>query len=155
MEIYPPRRVDKVYQTHLSRLKKCKEIAQNSPCLSRKVGAILVYKDCIVSEGFNRTPCNTDACKNCIRKSKKSGEALDICKAIHAEEVCILNFLKTHSFDELQDCTLYITTSPCYNCAKLIVECKIKAVIASEDYNSNYSNAILTEAKIPLVIFNE
>lgn len=130
----------------------CDKIAEQSNCLSRHVGAILMKDGIIVSTGFNRVPKNTEACKVCRRKI--SGKDLDICKAIHAEETCILNYLKKHSLDDVKDCILYISVAPCYNCAKLIADCGIKTVYAKKDYNSNYTRALFDEVGIKLIIFN-
>ena len=85
--IYSNSKIGKSLQVHLDRLDFCEEIAKQSDCLSRHVGAILVKDNGVVATGYNRAPCNTTMCENCIRHSKHSGESLDICKAIHAEEI--------------------------------------------------------------------
>ena len=130
----------------------CNKIAEQSNCLSRHVGACLVKDGIILSTGFNRVPKDTANCQVCRRKI--SGKDLDICKAIHAEEACILNYLKTHSIDDLKECELYVSVAPCYNCAKLIADCKIDTVYAKQDYNSSYTKALFDEAGIKLVIFD-
>jgi dCMP deaminase len=152
MEQYPNSKVNKTLQVHLKRLELCDRVSKKSECLSRHVGAILVKDNTIVAKGYNRVPKSTEACRVCIRQKKKSGEALDICKAIHAEETCILNFLKKYNYGDLKDCILYVSVAPCYNCAKLIVDAKTKAVYAKQDYNSNYTKAIFDEAGVGLFI---
>ena len=151
---YSNQKTGKSLQVHLERLNFCDAVAKQSQCLSRHVGAILVKDNRIVATGYNRTPLNTEACKNCIRKLKKSGEALDICKALHAEEICILSFLKKYSYADLKDCILYVSVAPCYNCAKLITETGIKQVYAKYDYNSSYTKAIFDEAGVTLHILS-
>ena len=145
----------KSLQVHLDRLKLCEEIATQSNCLSRHVGAIIIKNNVLLATGYNRAPLNTTMCENCIRHTKHSGESLDICKALHAEETCILNFLKKYSYDTLKDCILYVSVAPCYNCAKLIVETGIKQVYAKYDYNSSYTKAIFDEAGVNLIILNK
>ena len=152
--IYTNSKIGKSLQVHLNRLDFCEEIAKQSDCLSRHVGAILVKDNYIVATGYNRAPNNTSMCENCIRHTKHSGESLDICKAIHAEETCILNFLKKYSYDTLKDCILYVSVAPCYNCAKLITETGIKQVYAKYDYNSSYTKAIFDEAGVTLHILS-
>lgn len=142
----------KSLQIHADRLQLCEKIAKNSKCLSRHVGALLIKDNKVVSKGYNRVPKCTHNCEECIRKSKKSGEALDICKAIHAEEACLLNYLKNHTVNDLKDCVLYTSVSPCYNCAKLITDLGIKMVYSHLDYKSNYTNAIFDEAGVRLII---
>lgn len=132
----------------------CKSIAANSKCLSRQVGALLVVNNIIIGTGFNRTPIETKACKTCIRHKHncKSGESLDLCKALHAEELAILTALKKNI--DLSSATLYVSTSPCYQCAKLIVECKIKRVIAASKYNNKLTDKLFKEAKVELIILD-
>lgn len=128
----------------------CDKIAEQSNCLSRHVGACLTKNGIILSTGFNRVPKDTSDCQICRRRI--SGKDLDICKAIHAEEACILNYLKSHSLDDLKDCILYVSVAPCYHCAKLITDLGIKTVYAKKDYNSNYTKALFDEAKVTLMI---
>ena len=101
---YSTQKSCKSLQVHLDRLNFCEEIAEQSDCLSRHVGAIIIKNNVLLSTGYNRAPLNTKMCENCIRNAKNSGESLDICKALHAEETCILNFLKKYSYDSLKDC---------------------------------------------------
>lgn len=150
--IYSNSNVGKSLQAHLDILNFCEDVAKQSKCLSRHVGACLTKNGIIVSTGYNRTPKNTSACEICRRKI--SGKDLDICKAIHAEEICILNYLKEHSLDDLKDCSLYVSVAPCYNCAKLIADCGIKTIYAKRNYNSDYTNALFDEAGIKLIIFD-
>lgn len=150
--IYTNSKVGKSLQVHLDRLDFCEEIAKQSDCLSRHVGAILVKDNEVVATGFNRAPHNTKMCRNCIRLAKHSGESLDICKAIHAEETCILDFLTKYDYELLKDCILYTSVSPCYNCAKLIADVGIRQVYAKIDYKSSYTNAIFDEAGVMLII---
>ena len=151
---YSTQKSCKSLQVHLDRLNFCEEIAEQSDCLSRHVGAIIIKNNVLLSTGYNRAPLNTKMCENCIRNAKNSGESLDICKAIHAEETCILNFLKKYSYDTLKDCILYVSVAPCYNCAKLITETGIKQVYAKYDYNSSYTKAIFDEAGVTLTILS-
>ena len=153
--IYTNSKLGKSLQVHLDRLDFCEEIAKQSDCLSRHVGAIIIKNNVLLATGYNRAPLNTKMCENCIRNAKNSGESLDICKALHAEETCILNFLKKYSYDTLKDCILYVSVAPCYNCAKLIVDTGIKQVYAKYDYNSSYTKAIFDEAGVNLIILNK
>lgn len=144
----------KTLEAEYEYLKFCKSIATNSKCLSRQVGALIVVDNIIVGTGFNRTPINTKACKTCIRQKHKckSGESLDLCKALHAEQIAILTALKKNI--DLSSATLYVSTSPCYQCAKLIVECKIKKVIASSKYDNELTDKLFKEAKVELIILD-
>lgn len=142
----------KTLAMHFDILNMCHDIAKDSKCLSRQVGACLIKNHMVVATGYNRVPHKTKDCEECIRHTKKSGECLDICKAIHAEEDCIINYLKKFSIDSLRDCTLYVTVAPCYHCAKLIIDLGIKQVICASDYNSLYTKQLFDEAKVNLII---
>lgn len=148
------RQYGKTLKAEYEYLNLCKSIATNSKCLSRQVGAILVLNNIVIGTGFNRSPVETKACKTCIRHKHncKSGESLDLCKALHAEQIAILTALKKNV--DLSGATLYVSTSPCYQCAKLIVECKIKKVVASSKYDSKLTDKLFKEAKVKLVILN-
>ena len=150
--IHSNSKVNKNLQVHLDRLSFCEKIAQQSVCLSRHVGACLIKDGIVVSTGFNHVPKNTEDCQVCRRKI--SGKDLDTCKASHAEEMCILNYLRKYSLDDIKDCILYISVAPCYNCAKLIADCGIKIIYAKKDYNSNYTKSLFDEAGINLIIFD-
>lgn len=124
-----------------------------STCLSRKVGAIITDKaDNILGCGYNGAPINLQSCKDrgyCIRKQNniKSGECLDMCRAVHAEERAILDITKNGI-----PYRLYVSCMPCARCAKLLIETGIKEIIAFDDYNSEYTKELLKEAKIKYII---
>lgn len=130
-----------------------KKISELSKCLSRQVGAVITKDNRVIGIGYNKVPDTCKDCKTCIRKASKPGKHLDMCKALHAEEYAILDALK--SYDDLDNCNIYLTTSPCYHCAKLIIQTKIKKIYAIDDYPDANAKAILQEAKIPLYFITE
>ena len=95
--------------------------AGHSSCVKRKVGAVLV-KD--------------------LRTHHDFAEQFEI----HAEQNC-LSFAAKNGVST-KDCTLYITTAPCVNCAKIIIASGIKKVIYSEIYKNDYGIKLLRAAKI-------
>ena len=127
-----------------------------STCLSRKVGAIITDKaDNILGCGYNGAPINLQSCSDkgyCIRKKNniKSGECLDMCRAVHAEERAILDITKNGI-----PYRLYVSCMPCARCTKLLIEFGIKEIIAFDDYNSEYTKELLKEAKIKYIIIKE
>ena len=130
-----------------------------STCLSRKVGAIITDKaDNILGCGYNGAPINLQPCKDkgyCIRKENniKSGECLDMCRAIHAEERAILDITPRNKLNPIY--RLYVSCMPCARCAKLLIEAGIKEIIAYGEYNSEYTKQLLKEAKIKYIIIKE
>ena len=126
-----------------------KNLENRSTCLSRHVGAIITTKDdYILGLGYNGAPIILEDCKSkgeCIRKlhNIKSGECLDMCRAVHAEERALLDLDKD---DEIY--RLYVSCMPCARCTKLLIERGIKEIVAQTDYNSEYTKQLLKEAKV-------
>jgi len=111
-----------------SMLRKAFEIAEKSPALKRKVGAIIIdNKDNILSTGFNRM---FDELKqiNCENEKGDSYECV-----IHAEEDAIMNLID----DQIPN-TIYITFTPCMNCSKLIARSGIKRIVCGDSHNVNF-----------------
>lgn len=112
------KKLDKVY------LNIAKEISSLSYCKRSKVGAVIVKDDNIISFGYNGTPAGIDNC--CER------EDVTVAEVIHAEMNAILKAAKSgYSVD---NSTLYLTLSPCVDCAKLILQSGIKRVLYLETY---------------------
>ena len=120
-----------------------REVSTRSTCLRRRYGAIIVKNDSIISTGYNGSPRCT---KNCIdlgecRREKLNiprGQNYEMCRAIHAEQNCIINA----SREQMIDSDLYLYGSeingnminnmePCQICKKLIINSGIKNVICS------------------------
>lgn len=98
-------------------------VAERSPCLRRKVGAVIVRENKIISTGYNGPPSGKEHCKECPREEYKSGEKLGLCRATHAE----INALRqTHQGD-----TIYVTTEPCSSCWAVIRYLGMKVVFKS------------------------
>ena len=124
-----------------------KTAATRSACLSRKVGAILVRDHRIIAMGYNGTPSGIPECKKCERP--ESGKELLDCRACHAEEnaimQCALYGPSTIGAD------LYSTTQPCFHCAKLIIQARIRSVYYLESYPDYRGTKMLKEANIPVI----
>lgn len=99
--------------------------AENSYCIRRKVGAILVKDQMIISDGYNGTPSGFEnICEDDNNVSKPY--------VLHAEANAISKVARSHN--NSQDATLYVTASPCIECAKLIIQAGIKRVVYGEKY---------------------
>lgn len=114
--------------------------SERSNCIKRKVGAIIVKNNRILSLGYNGTPsgmpnCFDGGCKRCYEQWKDNknitGKDLDTCLCLHAEE----NALLFVSQSDINDSTIYITLFPCISCLKKILQCKIKRIVYINDYN--------------------
>lgn len=99
--------------------------AENSYCQRRKVGAIIVKNQMIISDGYNGTPSgfeNVCEDENGITKPY----------VLHAEANAITKVARSNNSSD--GATLYVTASPCLECAKLIIQAGIKRVVYNELY---------------------
>lgn len=116
--------------------------AENSYCVRRKVGAILVKNKMIISDGYNGTPSgfeNVCEDENNVTKSY----------VLHAEANAITKVARSHNSSE--NATLYVTSSPCIECAKLIIQAGIVRVVYADNYRLNEGVELLERAKIEVV----
>ncbi len=116
---------------------KMAEVASlRSTCIKRKVGAVLIKDDHILSTGYNGAPSGLPHCTPdiCVRKHLKPGENPELCRGVHAEINCIVQ-AALHGTAIEGNTSLYTTTFPCMSCLKLIINAKIKRLIYKEGYN--------------------
>lgn len=116
--------------------------AQNSYCKRRQVGALLVRGKMIISDGYNGTPSGFEnVCEDENNVTKPY--------VLHAEANAITKVAKSHNSS--QDSTLYVTSSPCMECSKLIIQSGIRRVVFSERYPKADGLELLKRAGIELV----
>lgn len=126
-------------------------VALRSNCIKRKVAAVLVRDQRIISTGYNGTPrgiknCNEGGCPRCSHFGK-SGTNLDACVCSHAEENAIVQ--AAYHGVSVKGGTLYTTFSPCLNCTKMIINAGISDVIYNVAYPmEDSSTRLLKEAGI-------
>jgi dCMP deaminase len=123
-------------------LRMAKIWASNSYCTRKKVGALLVRDKMIISDGYNGTPSgfeNQCEDENGVTKSY----------VLHAEANAITKVAKSNNSSD--GSTLYITTSPCMECSKLIIQAGITRVVFEEKYRITDGLDLLERANIELV----
>ena len=99
--------------------------AENSYCQRRKVGAILVNGQMIISDGYNGTPAGFEnVCED------ESGITKPY--VLHAEANAITKVARSNNSS--QGATLYVTASPCIECSKLIIQAGISRVVYQDEY---------------------
>ena len=113
-------------------------VAKRSNCSRRKVGAVVMNRNHILSAGYNGTPrgvknCFEGGCPRCAGKTP-SGKGLDECLCTHAEQNAICQ-AALHGV-AIDGATLYVTISPCLICAKLIINAGIREVVYDGDYTA-------------------
>lgn len=116
--------------------------AENSYCKRRKVGALLVKDKMIISDGFNGTPQGFEnICED------ENGDTKSY--VLHAEANAITKVAQTGNSSK--NATLYVTTSPCIECAKLIIQSGITRVVFSELYRLTDGVELLQRAGVECV----
>ena len=113
--------------------------AENSYCKRRRVGALIVKDKMIISDGYNGTPSGFEnVCEDGNNVTKPY--------VLHAEANAITKIAR--SGNNSDGATLYVTTSPCIECAKLIIQAGIRRVIYGEKYRLEDGINPLTPANI-------
>jgi len=153
-------------------------MALKSSCLKRKVGAVICdEKGRPIATGYNEVVEGQPTCSEkygeCYRDKKRNEilnliqerlkipkndfqevfrtgiKILELCRSIHAEQTAILQ----SSESNMKGATLYTTTFPCFNCAKMIVRSGIKKVVYVEPYPIEEAMHLLDESKVKCVKF--
>lgn len=127
-------------------LRMAKIWAENSYCKRRKVGALVVKDKMIISDGYNGTPSGFD---NVCEDSRD----LTLPYVLHAEANAITKLAR--SSNNSDGSTLYVTASPCIECAKLIIQAGIKRVVYAEKYRLEDGVALLQRAGIEVFYLND
>ena len=120
--------------------------AENSYCERRKVGAILVKDKMIISDGYNGTPAGFEnVCDDTDGTTKPY--------VLHAEANAITKVARSNNSSE--DSTLYVTASPCVECAKLIIQSGIRRVVFNDLYRLCDGIDLLKRAGVECVHITE
>lgn len=123
-------------------LQMAKIWSKNSYCKRRQVGALLVQGRMIISDGYNGTPAGFE--NDCEDKDYLTKNYV-----LHAEANAITKVAKSNNSSE--GSTLYVTTSPCIECSKLIIQSGIQRVVFSELYSKQEGLRLLERAGVKLI----
>ena len=118
---------EKQRQLDIRYMKMARIWAENSYCVRRQVGALIVRDKMIISDGYNGTPSGFEnICEDEAGKTKPY--------VLHAEANAITKVAKSNNSSE--GATLYVTSSPCIECAKLIIQSGMRRVVYASSYHS-------------------
>ena len=116
--------------------------SENSYCQRRQVGALVVKDKMIISDGYNGTPSGFEnVCEDENNVTKPY--------VLHAEANAITKLAR--SSNNSDGATIYITASPCIECAKLIIQAGIRRVVYGEQYRLTDGIDLLRRAGIEVV----
>ncbi|WFD31319.1 dCMP deaminase [Malassezia sp. CBS 17886] len=124
-------------------LSLCNLASLRSNCMKRRVGAVIVRKNRVLSTGYNGTPrgltnCNEGGCTRC-NGSALCGAQLDECLCLHAEENALLELGRDRGGAE--GTLLYCNTCPCLRCAVKIVQTGVSEVVYQLEYSMDGRSA--------------
>lgn len=120
--------------------------SKNSYCKRRQVGALIVKDKMIISDGYNGTPSGFEnVCEDETGATKPY--------VLHAEANAITKVARSNNSSD--GATLYVTSSPCMECAKLIIQAGIKRVVFSENYHRQDGLELLSRAGIAICYMEE
>jgi len=112
--------------------------AENSYCKRRQVGALIVKNKMIISDGYNGTPSGFE---NVCEEDNVTKPYV-----LHAEANAISKIARSHNSSD--GATLYVTSSPCLECSKLIIQAGIRRVVFGEPYRLDDGINLLRRAGI-------
>lgn len=122
-------------------LRMAKIWSENSYCVRRKVGALIVRDNMIISDGYNGTPSGfPNVCEE---------NNVTFPYVLHAEANAITKVARSNNSSN--NSTLYVTASPCMECSKLIIQAGIKRVVFSDLYRIQDGIDLLRRAGIEIV----
>ena len=116
--------------------------AENSYCRRRQVGALIVKDKMIISDGYNGTPSGFEN----VCEDEDGNTKLYV---LHAEANAITKIACSNN--NSRGATLYVTASPCIECAKLIIQAGIQRVVYSEQYRLTEGIELLQRANIETI----
>lgn len=130
---------DKQSKLDLRYLRMARIWSENSYCIRRQVGALVVKDKMIISDGYNGTPSGFEnVCEDDNNVTKPY--------VLHAEANAITKLARSNNNSD--GATIYITASPCIECAKLIIQAGIKRVVYGEKYRLTDGIDLLERAGI-------
>lgn len=119
--------------------------SENSYCKRRQVGALIVKDKMIISDGYNGTPSGFE--NVCEDENNVTYPYV-----LHAEANAITKIARSNNNSE--GATLYVTDSPCIECAKLIIQAGIKRVVYSRQYRLDDGIQLLKKAGIEVTFLS-
>ncbi len=134
--------LDKKFELDKRYLRMARIWSENSYCMRRKVGALIVKDKMIISDGYNGTPSGFEnVCEDENGLTKPY--------VLHAEANAITKIARSNNNSD--GATLYVTDSPCIECSKLIIQAGIKRVVFAKQYRLLDGIRLLQKAGIEVI----
>ena len=131
----------KEIRSDLIYLKMAETWGSSSHCKRMQVGCLVVKNKSIISDGYNGSPSGfPNVCE--------SEDMVTLPYVLHAEANAITKLAK--STQSSMGSTMYVTLSPCYECAKLIIQSGIKRIVFCEVYRNTEPLLFLSDGGIEI-----
>jgi dCMP deaminase len=127
---------------HRAYLRMAASWSELSHCERKKVGALIVKDEMIISDGYNGTPGGFE---NCCEDHEGNTHWY----VLHAEANAILKVAK--STNNCKGATLYLTLSPCKDCSKLVLQAGISRVVYKDPYKDTAGIDFLQSAGVEVI----
>jgi dCMP deaminase len=125
-------------------------VKERSTCLRRRVGAVIVKDNRILTTGYNGAPPGARHCDEigCMRETMgiPSGERHELCRALHAEQNAVIQAAKYGI--PIEGSTVYTTTYPCVICAKILIASGVERIVYDGGYPDELSKKFLADSGI-------
>jgi dCMP deaminase len=134
-------------------MKLAADVAERAICVKRRVGALIVKENRILTTGYNGAPKGFAHCteKSCLRQQMEipSGQRHELCRGLHAEQNAIIQ-AAWHGV-QITGGTMYCTFQPCAICVKMIINAGIKKLVYAGGYPDELAAEMLKESNLTIV----
>ncbi|MCC6574157.1 MAG: dCMP deaminase family protein [Planctomycetes bacterium] len=113
-------------------------VRKKANCLGRRVGAVIVKENRIISTGYNGTPegmanCVDGGCERCKNKEAYAASVgYDVCICVHAEQNALITAARFGN--SIEGAVVYSTLRPCFDCTKAMLQAKVDAIYFIHDW---------------------
>jgi dCMP deaminase len=132
-------------------------VRKKANCMGRRVGAVIVKRNRIISTGYNGTPegmanCLDGGCVRCKnREAYKASAGYDVCICVHAEQNALITAARFGN--SIEDAVVYSTLRPCFDCTKVLLQAKVHTIYYIHDWahpiDSLQEQYLLAQSKLP------
>jgi len=132
-------------------------VRKKANCMGRRVGAVIVKRNRIISTGYNGTPegmanCLDGGCVRCKnREAYKASVGYDVCICVHAEQNALITAARFGN--SIEDSIVYSTLRPCFDCTKVLLQAKVHTIYYIHDWahpiDSLQEQYLLAQSKLP------
>ena len=132
-------------------------VRKKANCMGRRVGAVVVKNNRIISTGYNGTPegmtnCLDGGCVRCKdRDTFKASVGYDVCICVHAEQNALITAARFGN--SIENAIVYSTLRPCFDCTKTLLQAKVHTIYYIHDWahpiDSLQGQYLLAQSKFP------